>query len=179
MSQATIKPSPELRRQTSGERSCFVFMIRVSAWVSSLLLVKTLQPGSWYNESVGKQLLNSGNLQRRVTFIPLNKIAGHRVDQWTIETAKRTGGRDNVCCVEIWPQPTGLLMTWVEVYHLEAMIFSAIFPNQVSFFWILMKYYSGKELQMFICKSCKIETEIHKKSHYMQINKEITICMVA
>jgi len=48
------------------------------------------------NESVGKQLLNSGNLQRRVTFIPLNKIAGHRLDQRTIEAAKRAGGRDNV-----------------------------------------------------------------------------------
>ena len=76
--------------------SCSEFMTRVSAWVSSLLLVKTLQPGSWYNESVGKQLLNSGNLQRRVTFIPLNKIAGHRLDQRTIEAAKRAGGRDNV-----------------------------------------------------------------------------------
>ena len=86
------------------------------------------------NEQVGKALLEHGELQRRTTFIPLNKISGNRIDSRIVEEAKRVGGRDNVwspldlieydeylepamchlfspCCVGTWRQPTRWPMT--------------------------------------------------------------------
>ena len=48
------------------------------------------------NEQVAKSLLDNGGLQRRVTFIPLNKISGNRVDSRVLDAAKRAGGHNNV-----------------------------------------------------------------------------------
>ena len=48
------------------------------------------------NEQVGKSLMDNGGLQRRTTFIPLNKISGNRIDSRIVEEARRIGGRDNV-----------------------------------------------------------------------------------
>jgi structural maintenance of chromosome 2 len=45
------------------------------------------------NEVTGKLLLDKGKLQRRVTFIPLNKINGHVVDANTFEKAKRVANK--------------------------------------------------------------------------------------
>jgi hypothetical protein len=42
---------------------------------------------------VGKQLLQRGNLQRRVTFIPLNKINPHVLNQAKINAAKKVSMR--------------------------------------------------------------------------------------
>ena len=40
-------------------------------------------------EVVGKKLLERGQLQKRVTFIPLNKISSSCIDQRTIQHAER------------------------------------------------------------------------------------------
>ena len=56
--------------------------------------VETAAGGKLYNvvidtEQVGKELLKGGNLQRRCTFIPLNKISARLMDQNTIRAAKQ------------------------------------------------------------------------------------------
>ncbi|XP_018012651.2 structural maintenance of chromosomes protein 2, partial [Hyalella azteca] len=57
--------------------------------------------GKLYNvivstEVVGKQLLQRGQLQSRVTFIPLNKITARPIDQRTAARAQQIGGKDGV-----------------------------------------------------------------------------------
>nr|CAD7606620.1 unnamed protein product [Timema genevievae] len=47
-------------------------------------------------EVTSKKLLKSGQLQRRTTIIPLNKISGHSMNQNTIHTAEQLVGKDNV-----------------------------------------------------------------------------------
>nr|CAD7198716.1 unnamed protein product [Timema douglasi] len=75
-------------------------------------LVKVKQPhtaralevaagGKLYNvivdtEVTSKKLLKKGQLQRRTTIIPLNKISGHSMNQNTIRTAEQLVGKDNV-----------------------------------------------------------------------------------
>eukprot|EP01133_Synstelium_polycarpum_P008142 gene8142-9557_t len=57
--------------------------------------------GKLYNvviddEHTGKALLSRGNLKRRVTFLPLNKIDGRSIDQHKVRTAEKIAGRENV-----------------------------------------------------------------------------------
>ncbi|KAJ9583005.1 hypothetical protein L9F63_022663, partial [Diploptera punctata] len=47
-------------------------------------------------EVTAKKLLNKGQLQRRTTIIPLNKIVGHSLDQRTVSLAEQLVGKDNV-----------------------------------------------------------------------------------
>nr|CAD7428036.1 unnamed protein product [Timema monikensis] len=47
-------------------------------------------------EVTSKKLLKRGQLQRRTTIIPLNKISGHSMNQNTIRTAEQLVGKDNV-----------------------------------------------------------------------------------
>lgn len=48
------------------------------------------------NESIGKKLLANGNLKRRVTIIPLNKIASSVISDDKIKMAKSLVGKENV-----------------------------------------------------------------------------------
>ncbi|KAG0712441.1 Structural maintenance of chromosomes protein 2 [Chionoecetes opilio] len=57
--------------------------------------------GKLYNvivdtEDTGKKLLQKGQLQRRVTIIPLNKISGRCIDAHTVRQAEALVGRENV-----------------------------------------------------------------------------------
>ena len=47
------------------------------------------------NEGTAKKLLERGQLQSRVTFIPLNKIQGRTIEDRTTATAKRIVGKEN------------------------------------------------------------------------------------
>ena len=47
------------------------------------------------NENTAKKLLDKGQLQSRATFIPLNKIEGHTIDDRTTSTALRVAGKEN------------------------------------------------------------------------------------
>lgn len=47
------------------------------------------------NEKTGKALLKKGKLKRRVTIIPLNKIAAKTIDKATVAEAQRLVGKDN------------------------------------------------------------------------------------
>ena len=57
--------------------------------------------GKLYNvvvqtEKAGKQILERGRLQKRVTFVPLNKISPYMLNQKKLAAAKRVAGKDNV-----------------------------------------------------------------------------------
>jgi len=63
--------------------------------------IETAAGGKLYNivianDVVGKSLLQRGKLQRRTTFMPLNKMTGSDISQNVIQRAKQVGGRDNV-----------------------------------------------------------------------------------
>lgn len=47
------------------------------------------------NENTAKKLLEKGQLQSRVTFIPLNKIEGRTIDDRTTAAAVRVAGKEN------------------------------------------------------------------------------------
>ncbi|KAM4708008.1 structural maintenance of chromosomes protein 2 [Discoglossus pictus] len=83
---------------------------RVKGLVASLISVKDISTatalevvagGRLYNvvvdtEVTGKKLLEKGELKRRYTIIPLNKISARRLGQDTINAAKGLVGADNV-----------------------------------------------------------------------------------
>ncbi|XP_034939024.1 structural maintenance of chromosomes protein 2 [Chelonus insularis] len=48
------------------------------------------------SETIGKALLKKGQLQQRVTFIPLNKISGKTIDNSTLQLAQNLVGKENV-----------------------------------------------------------------------------------
>jgi len=63
--------------------------------------LETAAGGKLYNvvvdtEQVGKLILERGQLVRRATLIPLNKVQAYRLDQRTLEAARKVGGKDNV-----------------------------------------------------------------------------------
>jgi len=85
------------RRQVKGV-AAKLFRIKDEMFCTGL---ETAAGGKLYNvvvdtDLVGKQILKNGQLARRATLIPLNKVASNRLDQRTLETAKRVGGEDNV-----------------------------------------------------------------------------------
>ena len=45
------------------------------------------------DETTAKKLLERGQLTNRVTFIPLNKIQGRKMDARTVATAQKIAGR--------------------------------------------------------------------------------------
>ena len=47
------------------------------------------------DETTAKKLLERGQLTNRVTFIPLNKIQGRKMDARTVATAQKIAGKDN------------------------------------------------------------------------------------
>lgn len=67
-------------------------------------------------EQTSKLLLQKGQIQQRVTIIPLNKIRGRPMDQKTVELAQRIGGRENVQpalnLIE-FPEEVRPAMTWI------------------------------------------------------------------
>ncbi|XP_077107072.1 structural maintenance of chromosomes protein 2 isoform X3 [Ranitomeya variabilis] len=83
---------------------------RVKGLIASLISVKDVSTatalevvagGRLYNvvvdtEVTGKKLLEKGELKRRLTIIPLNKISAHCIGDDTIKVAKNLVGADNV-----------------------------------------------------------------------------------
>ncbi|XP_067839676.1 structural maintenance of chromosomes protein 2 [Heptranchias perlo] len=83
---------------------------RVKGLVATLLSVKDISTatalevvagGRLYNivvdtEVTGKKLLEKGDLKRRYTIIPLNKISARCINEHTVKTAKNLVGADNV-----------------------------------------------------------------------------------
>ncbi|XP_078047334.1 structural maintenance of chromosomes 2 [Augochlora pura] len=77
--------------------------------------------GKLYNvivdsETTSKKLLQRGQLQQRVTIIPLNKVNGRPMDNQMVRLAQNIGGQENVqtalSLIE-FPEETRAAMTWV------------------------------------------------------------------
>lgn len=72
-------------------------------------------------ETTSKKILQHGQLRHRVTFIPLNRVAGKSMDQQTINLAEKLVGKDNV-------QPAMSLIDFPdEIMPAVAWIFGQIF----------------------------------------------------
>jgi len=85
------------RRKVRGV-AARLFKIREPSFCMSL---ESVAGGKLYNvvidtDMVGKALLKGGNLQRRTTFIPLNKIQARRMDPRILQEAQKLVGKDNV-----------------------------------------------------------------------------------
>lgn len=85
------------RRQVKGV-AAKLFSVKDSRFCTGL---ETAAGGKLFNvvvstEQVGKMILKNGQLARRVTLIPLNKVTANRLDQRTVEAARMVGGKDNV-----------------------------------------------------------------------------------
>ncbi|XP_014226654.1 structural maintenance of chromosomes protein 2 [Trichogramma pretiosum] len=68
------------------------------------------------NEMTGNKILKFGQLQSRVTFVPLNKISGRPMDQRTVDFAKKLVGPDNVqtaLSLIDFPPETRPAMEWI------------------------------------------------------------------
>lgn len=48
------------------------------------------------NEATGKKLLSNGQLQSRVTIVPLNKVSGRPMDRRVVDFAQNLVGAENV-----------------------------------------------------------------------------------
>lgn len=84
-------PAPNFDRKRVKGVLARLFGVRDPAMATALEVVAG---GKLYNvvldsEQTGKQLLTHGNLQRRHTFIPLNKIEARSLGQSTIDKARR------------------------------------------------------------------------------------------
>jgi len=88
-------------------------------------------------ETTSKKILQHGQLQQRVTIIPLNRVTGKSMDQQTIDLAKKLVGKENV-------QPALSLID---------------FPNEVT---SAMVWIFG---QIFVCKDMETAKKIafHEK----------------
>ena len=68
------------------------------------------------SEHTGKKLLKNGQLQTRVTIVPLNKVSGRPMDQRTVDFAKKLVGAENVqpalSLIE-FPEETRPAMEWI------------------------------------------------------------------
>lgn len=67
-------------------------------------------------ESTSKKLLQRGQLQQRVTIIPLNKINGRAMDPRTVRLAEEVGGKGNVrtaLSLIDFPEEVTPAMNWI------------------------------------------------------------------
>ncbi|XP_037081717.1 structural maintenance of chromosomes protein 2-like, partial [Pollicipes pollicipes] len=89
--------------------------------VATATALEVTAGGRLYNvvvdtEVVGKKLLERGQLQKRVTFIPLNKISSSSIDMQTIRHAEKVVGKENVrtalSCIQHEPR-LQKAMEWV------------------------------------------------------------------
>ena len=67
-------------------------------------------------ELTGKKLLKNGQLQTRVTIVPLNKVSGRPMDQRTVDFAQKLVGAENVqpaLSLIAYPEETRPAMQWI------------------------------------------------------------------
>jgi structural maintenance of chromosome 2 len=68
------------------------------------------------SELTGKKILKNGNLQSRVTIVPLNKVSGRPMDQRTVDFAQKLVGPENVqsaLSLIDFPEETRPAMQWI------------------------------------------------------------------
>ncbi|KAK3869016.1 hypothetical protein Pcinc_025643 [Petrolisthes cinctipes] len=91
-------PEPNFNRASVKGLVCKLIKLRDASTSTAL---EVTAGGKLYNvivdsEVTGKKLLQKGQLQSRVTIIPLNKISGRSIDARTIHQAEALVGKENV-----------------------------------------------------------------------------------
>lgn len=92
------KPAPSFNRSEVKGLVCRLFKVKDMQTATSL---EVTAGGRLYNvvvdtEQTGKQLLQKGELKRRVTIIPLNKISSRTINEDVFKKAKKIVGKENV-----------------------------------------------------------------------------------
>lgn len=90
-------PEPNFDRRTVKGMVCRLFDVRDSKYSVAL---STCGGGSLFNlvvdnEVVSKKILEHGQLQTRITIIPISKIRGHRIDPNRVRAAQNLVGAEN------------------------------------------------------------------------------------
>ncbi|XP_058799887.1 structural maintenance of chromosomes protein 2 isoform X2 [Phymastichus coffea] len=103
-------PEPNFRRQSIKGLVCKSITVKDkrAAYALEIAAGGKLYNVMVDNEEIGKKLLKNGQLQTRVTIIPLNKISGRPMDQRIVDTAQKLAGEENV-------QPALSLIDYPEV----------------------------------------------------------------
>ncbi|XP_014278362.1 structural maintenance of chromosomes protein 2 isoform X2 [Halyomorpha halys] len=91
-------PEPNFDRNKVKGLLCKLFSVKHEQYARAL---EQAAGGRLYNvvvenEHISAKLIEKGNLMKRTTFVPLNKIQGHRMDQQTIRRAQQEVGAENV-----------------------------------------------------------------------------------
>lgn len=90
-------PEPNFNRQAVKGMLCKLFDVRDRKHAVALTMCGG---GALYNlvvdnERTSKMILERGNLQRRITIIPITKISGSTIPRDRVETAQRLVGKEN------------------------------------------------------------------------------------
>ncbi|XP_012285924.1 structural maintenance of chromosomes protein 2 [Orussus abietinus] len=111
-------PVPNFNRATVWGLACKLIKMRDSRNAHAL---ENAAGGKLYNvivdtESTGKLLLQKGQLQQRITIIPLNKVTGRTMDPQTIKFAQNLVGKENVqpaISLIDFPEEVRPAMNWI------------------------------------------------------------------
>ncbi|XP_076635841.1 structural maintenance of chromosomes 2 isoform X2 [Colletes latitarsis] len=112
------KPEPNFNHDSVKGMVCKLITLKDKQAAYAL---DTAAGGKLYNvivdtEITSRKLLQNGQLQQRVTFIPLNQIDGRTMDSNTIRLAERLGGAGNVqtaLSLINFPEETRSAMNWI------------------------------------------------------------------
>ncbi|XP_044586248.1 structural maintenance of chromosomes protein 2 [Cotesia glomerata] len=91
-------PEPNFNRKAVKGLVCTLFGLKEE---NAAYALEVTAGNKLYNvvvdkETTSKALLQRGNLQKRVTIIPLNKISGQKINEATVRRAEQLVGKDNV-----------------------------------------------------------------------------------
>ncbi|XP_051153235.1 structural maintenance of chromosomes protein 2 [Leptopilina boulardi] len=111
-------PEPNFRRESVKGLVCHLISLRDHR---SAYALDVAAGGKLYNvivdtENTSKKLLQRGQLQQRVTIIPLNKISGRVMDKRIVDLAQKLVGRENVqpaLNLIDFPEETRPAMNWI------------------------------------------------------------------
>ncbi|XP_046750983.1 structural maintenance of chromosomes protein 2 [Diprion similis] len=111
-------PEPNFDRNSVKGLVCKLFTVKDSAAATAL---ETAAGGRLFNvvvdtETTSKKLLQRGQLQQRVTIIPLNKISGRAMDPKIVKLAESVGGKGNVqtaLSLIDYPPEVAKAMNWI------------------------------------------------------------------
>ncbi|KAK0164694.1 hypothetical protein PV328_003287 [Microctonus aethiopoides] len=111
-------PHPNFNRQSVKGLVCTLLKLKEkqSAYALDIVAGNKLYNVVVDTEKTSKALLQHGQLQQRVTIIPLNKINGRQIDDATLRMAQNLVGKENVqpalSLIE-YPDNVKAAMTWV------------------------------------------------------------------
>ncbi|XP_011496174.1 PREDICTED: structural maintenance of chromosomes protein 2 [Ceratosolen solmsi marchali] len=111
-------PEPNFKRKSVIGLVCKSIIVKE---LKAAYALEIAAGGKLYNvmvdtELTGKKILKSGNLQSRVTIVPLNKVSGYPMDQQIIDFAQKLVGPENVqpaLSLIDFPEETRPAMQWI------------------------------------------------------------------